>query len=414
MSVTVRSLVEFEEPEAALAAYHALDDVAFGQPPTPGANEAKRPLIELDRWYLAEIDGEQCGGAGSFPFELTVPGGGVVPVAGVSDVGVLPTHRRRGVLRALIERQFRDLTERGQVAAVLHASEAGIYRRFGYGPATRWRQVDVDVRRAAFHPDWPAPGGRYRIVDRSEAAGECAAVHDRARRLHPGGLTRTDAWWQVVLGDAELYIGGGNRRLVLVHTDDGGRPDGYAIYEIDQDWSGGQAAHRLRISELVGLSASVELGLLRTLFDHDLVARVSGAIAVDHVLWDVLVDPRQARTVWEQDMLWARLLDVPAALAARAYATPGTLTLQILDPARPESAGTVRLEVTGDGVECRPVDATADLVLDVSDLGSCWLGGGSFRRLALAGRVHERTERAAMSADRMFGTDPVPWCWVRF
>lgn len=414
MALTVRSLAEHDDLDAALGTYQRVDAASFGAPPDPTHAEAKRPLVEPDRWYLAELDGEPCGGVGSFPFELTVPGGAAVAVSGVSDVGVLPTHRRRGVLRAMLDRQLDDLASRGDVAAVLHASEASIYRRFGFGPATRWRHVRIDTAAARFRDGWPDPGGSYRLVAREEAHAACAAVHDAARRACPGGLSRSADWWEVVLGDVPLYIGGGRQRLVLLHEDAAGRPDGYAIYEVHQDWSSGHARHGLHASEVVATDERVELGLWRTLLDHDLVASASGPLPVDHTLWDVLEDPRVARVRWEQDLLWARLLDVPAALAARTYAADGEVVLEVVDGFRPPAAAVHRLVVEDGAGSCEPSDGPVELRVDVSDLGACWLGDASLRRLVRAGRVEELAEGAAARADAMFATARPPWCWVRF
>jgi predicted acetyltransferase len=170
----------------------------------------------------------------------------------------------------------------------------------------------------------------------------------------------------------------------------------------------------LRVWELVGVDPSVELALWRTVLDHDLVEWVTGPIAVDHVLWDVMVDPRQVRTRWDQDLLWARLLDVPAALSSRSYGSPGRLTIEVEDRSRPAAAATFQLDHDGRVATCVTVEGAADLRMDVADLGACWLGGGSFRRLVRAGAVVELTPGAAATGDVMFRTDPAPWCWVRF
>lgn len=397
-----------------LELYHRVDAAAFGLPPDAAQLESKRPLIDLGRFYLAELDGIACGGAGSFATELTVPGGATLPVGAVSDVGVLATHRRRGVLTALMHRQLRDLRAGGAALAVLHASEAGIYRRFGYGTATRWRHISVENRRSAYRDDWPDPGGRSLITPRGEAAAVCAGVHDRVRRSRPGGLARSEAWWQVVLGDAESYLGGGPRRLVLVHRSRSGDADGYAIYEVAEDWSSGRAEHTLTVWELVGETPGIELALWRVLFDHDLVHHVETPIATDHVLWNVLADPRQARTLLDQDLLWSRLLDVEVSLAARSYDGTGSVVFEVGDPVFADASGTYALDVDADGASCTRTTDAADLVLGVSELSACFLGGNSFRRLVRAGQVREHTPGAAQRADRLFGVDPVPWCWVRF
>jgi predicted acetyltransferase len=412
----IRSLAELPELDQALETYHRVESTAFGDVADPSHRAAKRAMVDPARWYLAELDGAPCGGVGSFVTDLTVPGGATVPVAGVSDVGVLPTHRRRGVLSALLDRQLADLAASGEVAAVLHASEASIYRRFGFGPAVRWRQISMDARRAGYRHDWPQPGGSYRMVEREHAATSCAEVHERVRGVRHGSLARSEAWWRVVFGDVELYLGGGARRMVVQHLDDRGSPDGYAIYEVHEDWSSGQAQHRLEVWELIGTSTGVELGLWRTLLDHDLVATVTGPVSVDHSLWDVVDDPRQVRTAWDQDLLWCRMLDVPAALAARTYGAGGSLTIEVRQDRGHDVAGTYRLESAHEGAPatCTQTGGEPDLSIELADLGACWLGGWSFRRLVRAGRVQERSAGAAARADALFATDPLPWCWVRF
>ena len=402
-----------------LELYYRINCAAFGVTFDRAAFDARLPTLDLGRSFLATIDAEPCGGAASLGTELTLPGGTAVATAAVTDVGVLPTHRRRGVVSALMGHQLRDCRDRGDVLAVLHASEAGIYERFGYGIATRWRLVELDARRAAFRADWPDPGGSLRHVRRDADATlvACAAVHQSARMAHPGGLARSEAWWRVVLGEAATYQGGGSDRQVILHLDDAGEPDGYVIYQVTQDWSAGQAEHSIEVWELVGSGAhapQVELALWRAMLDHDLVARVDGPIAVDHPLFDVVADPRQARTRWDQDLLWVRLLDVGAAFEARGYATDGTFSFELLDRHLPEQAGTHRLSVSGGAAVCTPSDDGPDLVLDVSELGAVLLGGGSLRRAVRAGRVDERTPGAAALADAMLAVWPMPWCWVRF
>lgn len=414
-TVAVQRLSDVDDLDAALVEYHRVDAAAFGQPPSPAERDAKRPMVAPDRWYLASVDGTPCGGAGSFPSELTLPGAVAVPVSAVSDVGVLPSHRRLGVASALMRRQLDDIADRGEPLAVLHASEGSIYRRFGYGPATRWRHVRIDARRVAFRDDMPTTGGTLEVVPVEVARQVCPDVHDRVRRVRVGGLARNDAWWGVTLGDVDCYLGGAPGHLVMVHRDTAGRADGYAIYQVDQDWSRGQANHSLEVWELVGESVAVELALWRALVEHDLVATVAGAIAVDHPLWDVVVDARQVSTVWDQDLLWARVLDVAALLGTRSYTAPGRLVIEIDDPFLGRATGTYQLTVDADGsATCEAGTVDAELRLDVADLGSLLLGGASMRRLVRAGRVHELVPGAADRWDRMAAVDPLPWCWVRF
>lgn len=413
VTVEVTRLSDLGDPVAAYDRYHVVESAAFGSRVDPATRDSRRPLVEPSRWFLASIDGVDCGGAGSYASELTLPGGATLETIAVSEVGVAPTHRRRGVLSALMDAQLSDAAATGVPVAVLHASEGGIYRRFGYGPAVRWRLARVATRRFRLRDDAPVASGSLQIVAAADAVEVCTAVHDRVRRARAGGLARSRAWWLTVLGDVENYLGGSAKQLVLVHRDDAGRPDGYAIYSVAEDWGGGQADHSLEVWEAVGDTAGVELALWRALIEHDLVGAVHGAVPPDHVLFDVAVDGRQVASAWDQDLLWVRLVDVAAVLAARTYGLDGRLVLDVQDRSG-LAAGRVELVVDAGVGDCRASTASADLELSVSDLGELVLGSPSFRRLVRAGRVAELRPGAAGRADAMFGTDPLPWCWVRF
>ena len=415
VGLSVARLGDAADVGAAWSEYARVNDAAFGHAPDVAQAAAKRPLVEPDRWFLASIDGEACGGAGSFPSELTLPGPATIAVRAVSDVGVLASHRRAGVATALMRDQLEDIAQHGEHLAVLHASESTIYRRFGYGPATRWRQVRIDTRRTRFRDDRPDPGGSFSLGTPVAERESIVAVHDAVRSARTGGLARSATWWDVLFGETEMYLGGGRRQLALVHRDRGGRPDGYAIYVVHEDWSAGQANHHLEVWELVGEDMAVEVALWQTLARHDLVAAVTGPIAVDHALWDVVVDPRQVATQWDQDLLWARVLDVPAVLGARGWSAAGRVVLGVDDPFLGRCTGTFVVEADDAGAgTCRTWDGPADLHLDVADLGAALLGGTSLRRLVRAGRVVEASAGAAARFDAMAMVDPAPWCWVRF
>ena len=395
--------------------YYRLDAAAFGMRYEPEQVAAKREVIDPTRFYRAVLDGDAAGVAGSFPFDLTLPGGATVPVSGVSDVGVLPTHRRRGVLRALMTRLLDDAAQRGEPAAVLTASEATIYGRFGFGVATMCRFAAVPVDRSGFRPDAPMSRGRLRLVERADAAAMLADVHERAARGRPASLSRSSEWWQVVLGDVDVYIGGHRDHQVVVHHDDGGRPDAYGIYRIAGHWPVSGPANAVEVWEVMGVDASSELAVWRYLFDHDLVVEVHAQVAPDNLLGTVLADPRALRYEAERDFLWLRPLDVAALLSARSYAVDGAVVVEVIDGFRPEGSGRYQVESAGGASCCERDDAaSADLVADVAELGSCALGGVPWRRLVRAGRVVEATPGAAARADAMFGVDPLPWCSTRF
>ena len=127
------------------------------------------------------------GCAGAFSLRTTVPGGaatGMVGTAGITTVGVLPTHRRQGITRQLMGRLLEQAHEREEPLASLFASQGAIYGRFGFGVATTLLDLDVLVERASFVPSY-APHGRTRLLDRAEAL---PRMH---RRVRGGGGSAT-------------------------------------------------------------------------------------------------------------------------------------------------------------------------------------------------------------------------------
>ena len=151
--------------------------------------------LPIERMHAARENGTIVGGAGAFPFELTVPGGAVVPTAGVTVVGTFPTHRRRGVLRAMMRAQLDDVHERSEPLALLWASEDTIYGRFGYGMASQCSEVSIPRQHSAFARPFEREG-TLRIVDAEEALKLFPRVWDNVRRKTPGMLGRTRNWWE--------------------------------------------------------------------------------------------------------------------------------------------------------------------------------------------------------------------------
>lgn len=411
-------LIRPADGDGDLERYYAADSAAFGVPFDATHIAAKRPVIDPSRFYLAESAGRVVGAAGSFAFDLTLPGGATVPVAGVSDVGVLPTDRRRGVLRALLARVHADSAARGEVAAVLTASEATIYGRFGYGLASRVRFATVDLARAAYRPDAPVADGALRLVDRDDAAPVLAEVYRRAAGDRAGGLSRRPEWWSAVLGDVDLYIGGHPAHRVVVHHDADGAPDAYGIYRTEERWTEAGPRGTIHAWEVVGVTPAAELAVWRFLFDHDLVVTAEGVLPPDHVLPLVLDDPR-CLAGGDRDNLWLRPVDVPALLEARSYRGDGTLRLG-LGAVDSLPGGRFRLDVRdgraavgSEGVGDAAVGG-ADLVAPLTELAPVLLGDRRWCDLVAAGRVQERVPGAAALADDLFRVDRGPWCGTRF
>ncbi|NUT98785.1 MAG: GNAT family N-acetyltransferase [Saccharothrix sp.] len=355
---------------------------------------------EVERTVVAvAADGRPVGTAGAYSFELTLPGGTVVPAAGVSLVGVLPTHRRQGVLSAMMRHQLAELRSRGEFLAVLLASEAPIYGRFGYGPATYTRRLTVTRHQAAFRA--PAPdAGTVEVVRRAECGEVLEELYDRYRRAQPGALSRPHRWWASGAGQPPVSHA---PRYIALHRDADGVPDGYASYSLGD-------AGKLTVDEVITTDDAVYTALARFALGHDLVTTVVFKhFPPEHPLRWQFEDFRAGEVGEDTDWLWVRLLDVPRALAARGWFAEGELVLDVRDPFLGED-GRYLLTVRDGGAVCVPTDRAPDLSLDIRDLGSLYLGGTTPSTLVRAGHVQAHHPDAAGRADALFRTDRAPHC----
>ena len=398
MDLRIRPIVEDEFED-----FRRCDAVAFGFEPKPEDAERLRAGLELDR-TAAAFDGEQLVGASAaLSWELTVPGGALVPAAAVTWVGVLPTHRRQGVLTAMMTVLLEEARERAEPLAMLLASESIIYGRYGYGLATTSACYSIDRAHTAFAQPVSVPG-RFRMVSGEEAQKVVPDVFDRYRRQQPGEVSRSAGWWKSYFDDPEHEREGASSRFFVVHETPSGEVDGYACWRVEQHWEV-TAENVVQVHELITLTPETRLALARFLFDIDLATRIDLTwFPVDEPIRWALADPRRLKAKSVSDLLWVRPLDIAVALAARSYATDDRLVLEVHDPFLPANSG--RYEVAGD--TCRATEADTDLVLGVSDLGAAYLGGTRFSTLAAAGRVQERTAGALRRADAMFASTPAP------
>jgi predicted acetyltransferase len=357
--------------------------------------------LPLDRMYAAWDDGRIVGGAGDVPFDLSVPGS-TVPTAGVTMVGTYPTHRRRGVLSSLMRAQLDYVHARGECLALLWASEDSIYGRYGYGMASAAMEVAVPKERSAFARTIE-PEATLRVVELEEALTLFPRVYDAILRQTPGMIGRTREWWEGrILG--ELWGGSVGRRLVVLER--AGRPEAYAIYRLRRVPEARSWTNELYVQEAVAVDGAPMAELWRYLLDIDLVARVSvRMLPVDHPLWWLLAAPSRMQPRIGSG-LWARLVDVGAALSARKYTADGAVVFDVVDDFCPWNTGLWRL---ADGTAKR-TKSSPQLRLDVTALGSAYLGGFKLADLARAGRIEELRRGAAARADAMFASARAPWC----
>ena len=382
--------------------------LGFGFDPDPRRLENWGGVNEPGRSRCAFDGGAIVGTLGAYSLDFAVPGA-TLATGGTTQVSVRATHRRRGILRAMLQAHLDDVRERGEPLAALWASEAGIYGRFGYGCASELARIEVERARAAFAR--PArPEGRCRLLENEAAQAELPALYETLWRARPGSFARSEAWWRDRhLADPSALRGGASALRRAVYERDGAAR-GFIQYRMKMHSDEhGLPRGELIIAELHGADPEARTALWRLALDVDLIDRISWWNApLDDPLAFLLADPRRAmRRV--RDGLWVRIVDVPRALAGRRYAREGQLTLQVSDPLLPGNSGTWALEGGPQGAKCIRAAGSADLQLDIESLGALYLGGMRPSTLAHTGRI--RGEREALArADAMFAWSPLPWC----
>jgi predicted acetyltransferase len=378
----------------------------FGWVPSEEQIERFSKILPAERVHAAFDGGRIVGGAGAYSFELTVPGA-IVPCAGVSVVGVLPTHRRRGLLSRMMRAQLDDIRERGEPIAALYASEETIYGRYGYGLASLRQEARLTGDRRDLRPGTPSRVGEVRLVDEDEARRVFPRIYNRVGRATPGFFARPKEWWELhrLRDDAERRGDAGPLNYALAEVD--GRPVAYSLYRIAQREEEVGWRRRLRILEAIGVDAVGTREIWRFLLEIDWIHEVRAwLLPMDHPLFHLLARPDSLKLRTETG-LWVRLVDVGAALTARGYSADGRVTFEVADGFGPWNAGIWTLE----GGSARRSGRRPDLRLDVTGLAAAYLGGFSFRRLASAGLVEEVARGGIARADAIFApTGPAPWC----
>jgi predicted acetyltransferase len=404
MDVEIRPYGE-ERLEDAMRMHSA----AFGEEIGAEEVEVNRPIFARSR-NLAAVDGDAIvGSASAYPFELTVPGGSSVTTGGITAVAVLPTHRRRGLGRALMRRQLDELHEQGTALAYLWASEGRIYQRFGYGVGAL--AASFDIRRIDTELLRPAePPGRMRLVDRDEGLKVFPSAYERVRPTRPGFIDCDEHWWKSRFLDVESHRDGATPYFWAAY-ESGDGVDGYLVYRVKEARSPSFGFQNvIQVEELMSATDDAYVALWRFCFGHDLVGEVTGwKRPVDEQVLHMLAEPR-GLDLRVRDGTWLRLVDVGAALEGRRYGGEDRLVLRVEDAFCGWNAGAWELDAGTDGAACRRTDDEPDLALDASTLACAYLGAVPLRTLARAGRVEERTTGALDRADALFASDPAPWC----
>lgn len=388
-------------------------DAGFGMQVHP--RRKKRFLAGLiDAQAIAAFENKELiGTLASFRVEHTLPGPVLSDAAALSNVAVLPTHRRKGVLNALMAAFLTRSHDSGDVIALLHASEGGIYGRYGFGPATWSARYCIEHNTAVLTEQARRTvTGAVHLVSVDQARESFPLVFDAMRRARPGEVARLETWWEERFDD--LDSSDHPPRFYACHEDQG-TIDGYVIYEIMGGFVPG-VERETHLLELSALSPAAYVALFSFLCGIDLSARViTLERPIDEPFRHCVTDPRALQTHSLRDRTWMRFIDVKRALGFRRYEGPGSMVFELHDRHCPWNEGRLCLEVARDGsAQVNETSRTADLECDVDSLAETFLGTTRFSDLVLFSHVIEQTEGSARRADTMFAVAPSAFCTADF
>ncbi|WP_406069414.1 GNAT family N-acetyltransferase [Micromonospora sp. NBC_01638] len=396
--------------EPAPAAWHGGPE-AWPQPNKPATDqqlECWADEVMADHFHpqAAFVDGKLVGGSAMVSLAITAPGLRPVPLGGVTATGVIATHRRQGLLRGIMQAMFDEALGRGEPLAALSASEGGIYGRFGFSPATMRVRWELERSDAMFIDRKPASGS-LELVDAATARLAWPEIHEQIRHRQVGELAPQPDQWAGLTDDP---AGSDGSMRYLVHRNPQGKLDGVANFRLP--WSPAlEHAGTLVVDGFQAVSSDAYRAMWMLLTDFDLTRKVvTPSRPIDEPLRWLLRNPRAMRITRQSDNLWLRILDLPTALAARAYESTADLTIAIdADTMCPGNTGVWHLVVTPEGATCSPTNARPDLTMDIQALGSLYLGGMSAAVLAAAGRIRPHRPGALADITRVFRVDPEPF-----
>ncbi len=403
MDIVIRAIVPEEFPR-----FHSAVLAGFGSDAREEETERWRAGIATERTYCAFDGEEMVGTCADLAFEVTVPGSMGVPMSGTTVVTVRSTHRRRGILTAMMRAHIDATHERGEPLAGLWASETAIYPRYGFGWATDRYDVTIDTRATGELGDVPLD--RVDLLEAAEGQKLIPDVYEGWRSTRVGALSRSASHWaNWRFPDEEHHRDGASARRYAVSRREGSGITGYALYRQAEKWDDMVAQGTVRVIEVIGNDDQATLSLWRHLLTIDLFPTVKWWNApVDFNLHWQMPNAR-AVTRARGDGLWVRTVDVAEALSRRAYAADGRIGIRIHDDFCPWNDGTYEVVVDGGVATCTRSSASADLEMTATTLGALYLGARRPSELAAVGLV--AGDAAALStADSLFLWHPQPWC----
>ena len=413
------------DDRAGLVAWSEADSRGFHHPrPTPAELE-REVAVFSERRVHGVYDPTQTepeipvATVASWPTGLSVPGGRSVDAWAVSSVTVSPTHRRRGIARALMLAELQNARAAGAALAMLTATEATIYGRYGYAPATRAVTMFVDRRRV--HWTGPDAPGRVQFVDATSMRETAPAIARRAVARTPGEIDRWPGLIDRVLGLHDPESERSRSRRVVRYDDERGQAQGFAVFRVTREPNEPGVA---QFDFLAAATDDAERALWRFLVEQDFVSGTRGLLrSVDEPLPWLLEDPRAVSYSEVVDHLWLRVIDPVTALAARRYSAPGRLVIEVDDPIGIASgrfelvvdeAGRAEVTALDQADAAASAKAVRSIRLGVGELGAIYLGGVHPSVLARAGRITEHAPGSIAAADAMFTAQRAPHLSIWF
>lgn len=334
-------------------------------------------------------------------------GAEVIALHMITDITVSPAHRRRGLLKRLMTE---DLALATAPVAALTVSEASIYGRFGFGPATFRRRLEVDTT-AKFQLRGFTDPGRVELMDPHVSWDLLDEIFQRFHAQTRGSVARPSFYEKFLTGLMSFATGSKDDALRgAVHLDASGTPDGYVLYKPGESEPG---KPKPVDADLLALNNDAHLGLWQFLAGIDLTAlvRVRSGHPEDTLPWS-LTNSDVVSLKGQYDHIWIRVLDVPAALAARPWYADDEIVLRVDDPVG-HADGVFRIAAREGRAEVTPTDGEAEVTLSAETLGALYLGGTRVDTLHRAGRITGSADAVARFGRLMDG-GPAPYSMTSF
>lgn len=374
------------------------DARAFGVSYTPEDIEDRLKMHDLGRFRVAFDDGHIVGAAASYAMDVSLPGGAIVPMGGVTWVSTAATHRRQGLMRRVVGAVHDDIDARGEPVATLYAAEGGIYEHLGYGIGTRTLINSIDTRQAQMRAEYRTAPGSVRFLEGDDAVPAVSAIWERFQKRRAGETGRTPEVQHYLFEQRSKPSESMSPMAYLAHA------DGYVAYRIDSKWNEGHPGGTLHITELAALTPEAHAALWQTLLSIDLVGEIrSRSIAIDDPLPFLLENPRAFRTCESNDGVWVNVRDIPVSFGARNYRTTDCIVVEVDGK---------RWAIDGgpDGGTCTAVRTRPDLVTSHAWFSSLLYGGMLPSALVAGRRMTARDEGVLARADVFFTTSLAPHC----